>query len=74
MGATSGEGHPYEMDGSFGKKKKDFSGESQERIVDPEGGFGGKRGDSETSDGYEGGIVVTTNVTFAHEDLNQRER
>ncbi|KAK1148462.1 hypothetical protein N8T08_009467 [Aspergillus melleus] len=72
-GAFGAERHPYEMGTSVGKKKRDSSGESQERIVDPEFGIEGKRSDADTGRGFEGGIVVTTDVTFAHEDIHARQ-
>ncbi|KAI9038877.1 uncharacterized protein KD926_010210 [Aspergillus affinis] len=67
-GAFGTERYPYEMGGSAVKKKRDSSGESQERIVAPGLGIQGKGSDDDINR-----IVVTTDVTFAHEDLHTRQ-
>ncbi|KAL4932958.1 uncharacterized protein BDV17DRAFT_299478 [Aspergillus undulatus] len=60
--SRTGERHPYEL-AAMGRKKtrRDSSGESQEYIINAEATE--KRGDTP-----EDGIVVTTDVTLAHED------
>ena len=66
-----GESHLYKMRVRGKKKSTDSYGESQERIMDPEFGNGG---DGEAGGGFGEGVVVTTDVTFAHENLHGRER
>ncbi|KAA8644984.1 uncharacterized protein ATNIH1004_009195 [Aspergillus tanneri] len=63
---TAKDGHPYEMSLSMGRKKRESSAESQERIV----GSGVERDHMDVN--KREGIMVTTDVTLAHEDSDEQ--